>query len=279
MRIFIPTAGRVGRQRTWRALPPAWREKTVVVCPARELPQLAHWDRVPESALLAQPEDVRTISHKRQWMLEHAAALGEESFLMMDDDLEFHAREHPHQPEASSLRRGFATEARIDRALRWLEHLLDHEQRVIHGGLGSRQGNNTKQAVEVVTRAMHAFALRPRGALAAGVDFRAVSCREDFHDTLTLLRAGAPNVVLHDVVADPGPFGAEGGCSDERTMQSSNEAAEQLAVLWPGLVRVVEKAYSSSIPRKEVVVQWRRAYAGGDAPDASELFFSYRSFP
>lgn len=277
MRLFIPTFGRVQKQITWNALPPQWRERTTLVCTAKEAGQLEYFDRVPKSQLLIQPERITTIAVKRQFIVEHAAETGPESILMLDDDLQFHARD----PNGSgSLRRSYATPDRVDRALSFLEYCMDMED-FVHAGLGSRQGNNRHATIEQCTRAMHIIGCRPQHALELGADFSTMPVREDFHFTLHLLKKGFHNILLHDVAAHPGAFNAAGGASTERTVESNNAAADALAAAHPGLVRVEEKAYRQSLPRKEVVVQWKRAFKGDFLTSArmAELELAYHGLP
>ena len=89
--------------------------------------------------------------------------------------------------------------------------------------------------------------------------------REDMDLTLQLLKLGLPNQVRFDIAADQMTgFGAKGGCSVQRTIEAADADAELLASLHPGLVGLVEKTYKGlSVTRKEVVVQWKRAYEMG----------------
>ncbi len=86
--------------------------------------------------------------------------------------------------------------------------------------------------------------------------------REDMDYTLQLLRQGHENILLTDLCVDQ-KYNAPGGASSERTMEASNADAELLAELHPGLVRVADKKYKGSIPRKEVVVSWKKALKEG----------------
>ncbi len=87
-----------------------------------------------------------------------------------------------------------------------------------------------------------------------------VRVREDMELTIQLLKLGYSNSVDFTIAADQvAGYAAKGGCTDERTVESSNEDAETFAALHPGLVKVVEKAYKGSLNRKEVIVQWKKA--------------------
>ena len=79
---------------------------------------------------------------------------------------------------------------------------------------------------------------------------------------LTLYRAGHPSYQVYDWCVAPGAYGAPGGCSSERTVAASDAAALRLAELHHPFVRVVDKAYKG-VPRKEVVVSWKKALKSG----------------
>jgi hypothetical protein len=65
-----------------------------------------------------------------------------------------------------------------------------------------------------------------------------------------------------DICVDQ-PFNGIGGVKSQRKFSSSNDDAELLASWFPKFVKVVERAYKQSVPRKEVVVAWKKAYAYG----------------
>jgi hypothetical protein len=79
---------------------------------------------------------------------------------------------------------------------------------------------------------------------------------------LQLLRKGYDNIISHETVVD-NVYDLRGGCHDERTVERSDAAAELLAELHPGLVKVVEKDYKGSVKRKEVIVSWKKSLNAG----------------
>jgi hypothetical protein len=86
--------------------------------------------------------------------------------------------------------------------------------------------------------------------------------REDMDYTLQLLTQGYPNGVYVEVCVDQ-VYNSKGGASLERSVEGSNRDAEKLAKWFPKFVKVVERAYLKSVPRKEVVVSWKKAYEAG----------------
>jgi hypothetical protein len=81
--------------------------------------------------------------------------------------------------------------------------------------------------------------------------------------TLQLLRKGYPNAVWHTTVNDQRRFDAPGGATNERTLVRSNADAHKLAQLHPGYVSITEKTYKASVPRVEVICQWKKALEDG----------------
>lgn len=251
LKIYIPTRGRVDRQVTLRSLPASLRGRTWLVAPKEEVPEL----KKIHKNVLTQPDEVTTIAVKREWIVKQHKG---DKLIMLDDDCGFYAR------GPKGLIKEYATDAVIEETFQWVEDMLDE---FAHVGLSSRMGNNrVEEAVKRTSRMMHAIAFHVP-TMKRVVQFNRVAMREDFDYTLQLLRTGYDNIVKYDVCVAPGSYGAKGGCADERTVQKSDAEAEKLAKLHPGLVKVVQKDYLG-VPRKEVVVQWKKAL-GFDQPISS----------
>lgn len=242
MKIYIPTRGRVDRQITLRSLPVSLRGRTWLVAPRDEVPALKKLHK----NVLTQPDEVTTIAAKREWLVKQHKG---DKLIMLDDDMGFYAR------GPKGLIKEYATDKVIEDLFQWVENCLDD---FAHVGISSRMGNNrVEEAEKRTSRMMHAIAFHVP-TMKRVVQFNRVAMREDFDYTLQLLKAGYGNIVKYDVCVAPGSYGAKGGCADERTVQKSDEEAEKLAALHPGLVKVVQKDYLG-VPRKEVVVQWKKA--------------------
>jgi len=248
LRIYIPTRGRVEKQITLRSLPKSLWGQTWLVCPVDEADSL----KKVHKKVLVQPPNITTIAAKRAWIVKQHKG---DKLIMLDDDMGFYAR------GPKGLIKEYATDKVIEDLFQWVEDQLDE---FAHVGISSRMGNNRVEEPEKRTsRMMHAIAFHVP-TMKRVVQFNRVAMREDFDYTLQLLKAGYDNVVKYDVCVAPGSYGAKGGCADERTVKKSDEEAEKLAALHPGLVKVVQKDYLG-VPRKEVVVQWKKAL-GADLP-------------
>lgn len=254
MRIYIPTYRRPGAQHTFNALSPYWRERTTLVLDAWDARVMANWLNDNDAAIWIPPENIQTIAAKRAWIIENAQ---EEKIVMMDDDLRFAVRVR----EDDKIRLRPAGGEQVEYHLHDLEKRLDH---FVHAGFSARQGNNRLPAGwRSPARMMYILGYRPE-ILREECELGRIETREDFDYTLQLLRKGLANSVTADICVDQ-KYNAKGGCSEDRTVEASNADADRLVELHPGFVKIVEKDYKSSVPRREVTIQWKRALEAGRA--------------
>lgn len=256
LQIIIPTFRRMPRQATLGYLPPEWCRRTTLVLDEHDA-QLQKLYDLRGASVLVHPPEITTIAKKRAWIIRQPQ-FGR--VVMFDDDLRFAVR----TGEGTKLRQ--ATHADLDIYLSAMERTLDSAEQYVHAGWSPRQGNNNCEETEVINaRMMFVLGydcevlrqLESRGSIKLG----RIQTREDMDLTLQLLRLGYPNLVDFRIAADQvAGFAAKGGCSEERSLESSNRDAHLLASLHPGLVKVVQKKYKGSLQREEVVVQWKRAF-------------------
>lgn len=253
MYVAIPTRGRVQRQMTMASL--AGVDCRVgLFCPASEVEELASLH--PNAEVVAQPAEDMAIAFKRPWVLRHLVHQGIDKVLMLDDDLRFFTR---YTTDDGKYRlRPASTES-----IQWWFGEMEQRLSVLvpHVGFGPRQGNHTHPDGWQVGRMMLALGYHAPTVLRYA-EWGRVRTREDMDITLQLLRRGFPNAVTHEFVVDQVQYGSDGGCSDERTVESSDEDAVKLAALHRGFVRVVERNYRN-VPRREVVCSWQKALAAG----------------
>lgn len=258
LKLVVPSYRRMPRQATLGFLPPSWMGNTYLVVDQHDYDLRNLYESQTRGAtLLLHPPEITTIAKKRMWIIEHFRY---HKIVMFDDDLRFSVRKNDG---TTGLRQ--ATVSDMERALERLVLLLDG---YAHAGWSMRQGNNNVKDGGVLENARMCYTLGYDAELMWKMHTRGeidlsgrVSCREDMDITLQLLKRGWPNGVDFDIAADQVTgFGAKGGCSEERTLESSDAAAELLAELHPGLVKVVTKSYAGSPDRKEVVVQWKKAF-------------------
>ena len=273
MIIAIPTRGRTTSQQTLAGLPPSLRDRTLVFAPAEERDSLVRFMRnslgwsEPEArgAVYDVTDPAITIARKRHLMMQVLDTMGADKVLMLDDDLFFY---HRYWKQDANGGKGDwrLLDSDPDTVLHWFGQLEERlSPDMPHGGFGPRQGNNNYPVgwVDRGSRMMLALGYHVRTALERA-EWGRIETREDMDVSLQLLRAGLPNTVTHDFCVGQKTYAAAGGCTGQRTQESSDADAHRLAELHPGLVRVVEKAYKGH-PRKEVVVQWKRALDSGRA--------------
>lgn len=265
-KIMIPTRGRVGEQQTLKSLSPSLRADTILVCPAEERDMLfqhsvaAILDHEGKPVtIVTQPENITTISAKRAWMMNWAREHGIDKVLMLDDDLFFYYR-YWKQEARDGQGDWRLLDSNDSETTLWITSLMDRiTPEVPHGGFGPRQGNNNFQDGWLIggARMMLALAYHVPTVL-DNAEWDRINTREDMDVALQLLRKGFPNVITHDFCVGQKSYAAPGGCDIERTTEKSDADAYKLAELHPGFVKVVQKEYLGH-PRKEVVVQWKRA--------------------
>lgn len=269
--IVIPTHARPARQITYNNLSTQLRAQTVIVTSTRED---AHYFRMnyddPYDIVIAPPSQVRCIAEKRHWIMNNILA---HNIFMLDDDLTFYHRCPPtlrHWDTTKGMWRLNDPTSRVRLSCKATDHDLNkcfafvHEAFELYGAVGISQRRNNDKVQDDwrnTERLMFAFGINRDLYRKLRIRFDAVRCREDFHVTLALLERGVNNTVYYSLHQNPGSFGAAGGASTERSLTQSNRQAFVLAKLHPGFVQCVQRAYKTSLPRTEVIVQWKKAYA------------------
>lgn len=258
MRIAIPSRGRAQSQQTLAGIPPDWLARTTVYVPPSEYVAyrpIVQRTNVVGLDLVAQPDDDMRIAEKRAWIMRTEAERTER-LLMLDDDLFFYVR---RDDVPDRLR-----DARHEDVDRWFQQLARKlSPEVPHGGFGPRQYNHAKAPGWHVDRMMLALGYYLPTVL-ANAELERVQTREDMDVCLQLLSAGLPCAVTHEFAVGQRTYGAPGGCTGERTTESSDADAHRLAELHPGIVRVVSRERKSN-QRLEVQCSWRRALELGTA--------------
>ena len=252
MKIIVPTRGRLGNQQTLKGIPVHLHRNTIAVCPEPEADRLSK--AFPEIDVWIQPDPDMTITKKREWIINDLNRINVEKILMLDDDLFFYVR---REDVPDRLRD--ADDSDVSHWFAMIEQKLSPE--VPHAGFGPRQGNQNFPTGWHVGRMMLALGYHVP-TVVANAELGRIETREDMDISLQLLRRGLPNGVCHEFAVGQKSYSAPGGCTGQRTLESSNADAHRLAELHPGLVRVVQKEYKGH-PREEVVVQWKKALQQG----------------
>jgi len=254
MKIYIPTKGRVQNQLTLENLPPDLYVRTILVCPKSEA--FRHRQRHPHAEVLEQPDEDMGISEKRKWIID---ICDEDKLVMLDDDCRFAVR---REDDPGLFRK--ANNEDITLAFAELESMLceeiPHAGFAVRGaGIGelARQGGWQKTGKRMMYSLGYYLPIVRYWA-----EWGRIKTHEDIDITLQLLSMGFPNAVNHTFVTDQ-KFGAPGGCTNERTVESNNEDCLKLQALHPEYVTIEEKTYTSSVPRMETRCAWQKCLKDG----------------
>lgn len=263
----------MNKQITLQALPKALQSEVVLVA---SLPDEAIQLRklYPKNSVVV-AKGATSIATKRHWIMRNVKG---RMLFMMDDDIAFFERAPASHRLWDEKRKayGLAKDAPADAALmkrlypeskRLLQLFQDMDKRVASHkpamiGIAHRRHSDKKRdSWEINARMMYAFGVDPAVYAKERIRFDAVGLREDFHVVLSMLRKGHEcHNYLELLNNEYGTFGAVGGCSGERSMDYSNEQCFALQKLHPGFVKVVDREYSTTAQRKEVVIAWKKAF-------------------
>lgn len=274
--LVIPTHGRVNKQITLAALPTSLQGEVLLVASlpeeAKELRRLH-----PHNEVLC-AKGTRSIAAKRHWIMTNVKA---QHIFMMDDDIAFFQRCPPKwrmweeergayaiRPKSPAgmvlMKRLYPQDPTLLKLFQDLDARIASHDPAMTGIAHRRHSDKVQESWKINGRMMYAFGVDVERYKKLKIRFDAVQVREDFHVTLSMLRAGQQGHSYMELLNNEyGSFGSVGGCSNERSMELSDEQCQVLAKLHPGFVKVVDRAYKGSIPRKEVVVAWKRAYEEG----------------
>jgi hypothetical protein len=258
LHLYIPTYRRIEKQLTIANLPPAWAARTIVVCGPGEVgPLIKEYKnlRISVKAIIA--PKVSTISEKRAWILRHAAKVGHERILMLDDDLRFHIRQ-----ETSEVYKGFGPHAQSE----WADYVkkLPALGRLLQGKLVSaaKLGTMFERMEWMLGKYAHGaisdrfmnhtyggeFKLNARytGNFGANVPILLDNCElnrvarsEDWDYTLQLMRAGYSNAIyMWGAHSSPAQQFAPGGLTGERNRKNSMQSLKFLQQEFPNELTV-----------------------------------------
>lgn len=278
--IYVPTRGRLNehQQLTMKYLHPCTHKRITYVCPQDEVQRLRSiLDKVlgpRRGFVLARPCSIKNLSECRAWIMVQALAKGQRYIAQLDDDLDFYIRKTP-----GDWHLRYATPSEVsglfDGWLAWLRSGYSHV------GVSLRQNNNRMEdptLVQFCTKSIMAMANDLVTMDKRDCHWGRLQLMSDYDVTLQLLRAGHPNVVTFRYAVGHRSSNQPGGCSVYRTPATLAMAAEGLARLHPGFVKVEEKHIKGQWfkgpvePRKDVRVAWQRAYlsSGQPLPDQKE---------
>lgn len=185
--IFIPTHGRVGRQRTIKWFPKEWYGNLVtLVCVEGEdhgdLPCL----RIPE-------EFSDSISKKRQWILEYGRAKNLDWIMMIDDNVLFSMidKSISFQEELLKCIEMFLLSSV---SVVYFNYRFMHKKRIL-------SCDDITKIQEKYVLATNSYLIKPK-EIPEGINFL-MPIYEDSHFTLSCMEAGIPIGFYHNIMLDP----------------------------------------------------------------------------
>jgi hypothetical protein len=260
MQIFIPSANRAQQFRspfcTIAQMSKELRGRVTYVVPPADT-DLYRMDAPPHIGKIVECPIINDIALKRRWIAENLVT--DKKFVMLDDDLKWSRRR-----VFSATNLAQADQKDLDDLFSFLETQLDT---YVHVGVSAREGNNRfgsecrpTSGVEN-TRMMRVLGYSTDEYLAC--EHGRVKVMEDFDITLQLLSRGYPNWISTFYAQDQPGTQNKGGCSDWRTKELHEAAADKMADLWPGIVTTRWKENKTGGDfgrRKEVTIQWKKAF-------------------
>lgn len=248
MKLVIHTYGRADKQVTLNNIPKAHHKNLWLAVQKREA------YRYNYSNLIILPKEIKKLSPTRQYLVETCE---EEQLLLMDDDLLFYKRLDDSVKLTKMGKTDFTK--MFNMLSKWLK------KEVHHVGISAREGNNrVADDFKLCTRAMRVLGYNVKTLVDNNFRFDRIPTKQDFDMTLQMLREGYANKVSYTYCQNQSGSNTEGGCSTYRTEAMMNSSAIKLAKLHHPFVKVVEKetktAWGGGV-RKDVLIQWKKAYA------------------
>jgi hypothetical protein len=243
--IYIPTRGRTTSQLTVERLPEYMHKHVTLVCPRDERKALKA--AYPGVNVARQPDDITTLSRKRQFIMEELAAEdGNKYAFMMDDDLYFYVFNGEKHVVAGS-------DPKAEKRF-WLRNMVElcDKYRVV--GLGTK-AFAPKGGVKENYHLGFAFGMH-RSAVKK-VEWNRMRYYEDIDYTLQLLKKGVRIGLTYDMALAQRKADAPGGLSGERTREAAQKSLRKLLKLHPDVVK--EKTPSKNHPDSNTRISWKGA--------------------
>lgn len=246
--MYIPTKGRVGSLRTL----------TYLSKYSNIIPTLVHPANEDHNHSRVKIVDKKYLGQVWQQIIEDCPTRG---VIIIDDDLKFIIRYKGWSDILVPIEN-------LNPMFDWMIEQLD--KKYVHGAISIRKGNYfIDDEFRDCTNAKDCLFFDKEVLLGENIRFDRLKTMQDFDITLQLLSLGYPNRVGFNWSCDQKDPLAIGGTTLYRTPEVQKEAAYQLAEMWPGIVKVVQKKAASKAKiygdtRYDVKIQWRRCWKNRD---------------
>lgn len=253
--IYIPTKGRETNQlKTLEQILNHSHIRPTIVCPTGEVEKFKIYN------LPIKEINKKYLGQVWQTILEECPTKG---LIIIDDDLRFAVRYLGIHDMLEQV-----ADYELDKMFNWMVEQLDTG--FVHGAISIRKGNHfVEEDFHDCGNAKDCLFFNRDILLAENARLDRLKTMQDFDITLQLLSKGYPNRVGFLWCGDQMDPAAIGGTTLYRTPEVQKEAAEQLADIWPGIVKVVKKKAKSKSSiygdeRYDVRISWRRCWKNRD---------------
>jgi len=206
MNIYIPTYGRIGKQKTFNAMTKTLREKTFFVIRPEEYDWYKRHSNPPIIV------DKIGVPAARQAAIEHCQ---DNKLWFFDDDLNFSYRPENWSLENYTLYQMDAK--KLEEALKFLEEQLDQFAIVAMDERAMNQGKPQRYYKEA-GRVMRSFGIRKDIIIEENLRFDKYLFWEDFHIALSLFKKGYKGYISL-VYLNNGTTNVKGGVSSYRNFE------------------------------------------------------------
>lgn len=272
-KIIITTFMREDKQRAVHQIPKALHENVYVFTREDRVSHLR--PHIPDSIrIIANPGDIDGIADIRQRCIDHPD-VGKGKVWFIDDLCTFGWRD-------SNLKQfNDMSEEKFLDMYHTLDKMLDDYMQV---GFSARGGNNhVSEDIKEVGRAYTTYGLRTDWMEREDIRFdgmyklnRNVKLYEDYWITLSMLTKGFKNAIIYNYFFNY-VHNNTGGNSTFRTLELQEQAAHELHKHFPQFVTVETKEGTwgkmGMENRKEVRIQWQKAYQSSQFTNTLESFF------
>ena len=249
---YITTLGRVGSVRTLNQVP--WAK---LIVQAHEL--AAYTEAYPKNEVIGLPKDIRTLGPTRRFMLERIAPLHNGRVILLDDDLDFMYRNKEGDWHLKA-----ATAEQMENLFHLVEEaLMTHA----HVSVSGREGNNNLPDEPVANARYMRFLAYNTGLFPPGIHVGRVDGMSDFDLNLQLLKKGKPSLIFTRWAQGHKGTQTPGGCSEQRTLESHAAEVDFMVEQHAPFVKSYfknDKGAGEFGKRKEVRIQWKKAFASYD---------------
>ena len=233
--IYIPTYRRPNNQITWTNLPEKYQKITWLVVTEEEDKLIR--ENYPEAQTLICPVQGTGLPHVREWLAYYAR---HQRYFVFDDDLKFYRKSWNEQTQKWKSHKMVDVEE-FDEAFETVNRWMDEGY-----AFGSFRATwNIPNPgyfpyADNIKIATNVFYDGPKVPVEK-IDWTRCFFCEDFDVALQMHYHGFESRTSQEFCVSPLPTNAEGGVSEQRTIEKHNESMRLLGELWPKYVRIKSK--------------------------------------